>query len=658
MEQFGKYQLIRRIGTGGMAEVFLARTSVAQGLNKKLVIKKIHPAFARSRQFVAMFVDEAQIALGLNHPNIVQVFDFGQLGETYFLAMEYVEGLDLLRAAAGGRRGGASSIPFGPVRLHRAAGGQGPRLRPPQDRRVRRAARHRPPRHLAAERPAVVGRRGEDRRLRHRPRPRRPRGRGRGQGQVRVHVARAGARRAGRPPRRRLLGRHRAVRAGLRAPAVSAARARRCSRWSRRGAIPRPRDVNRDIPPDARGDHPQGARVPPRRPLPDRPRPAERARPVPVRAGARDSASCSTPASLAQFISPTRCKPARPAARPQRPPSSPPAARARRTWRAAPMRSGGGASRRHRRRPPEQRSSRTPAAASSAPATAAMPAAEPTREARERKHVLVLEGQSAARQALERRLGRREALRLLEEFLKVARDVAFKHDAYVHRDRRVGPDPGRRAAGRQRGRLVARDPARARARRRARRHRLDVEPELRLALGIQRGVALVRRSQPGRASATSCRPRPPASRAGWPARRRAATSCRRRGLRGCPARLELRGAGHHRSAAGRRRARPTRHRLAGSQRARVYRLRGPKERAQRLRERERGCRRPAGRPRARAQGAARRVPRRAGHRRQAPGRDRRRRRRRQARARRRVPRHHPAGRGAWCCTPRRASPPR
>src|SRR6187549_2093518 len=80
-----------------MAEVFLARTQVAQGLNKTLVIKKIHPAFARSRQFVAMFVDEAKIALGLNHPNIIQVFDFGAVGDTYFLAMEYVEGIDLLR---------------------------------------------------------------------------------------------------------------------------------------------------------------------------------------------------------------------------------------------------------------------------------------------------------------------------------------------------------------------------------------------------------------------------------------------------------------------------------------------------------------------------------------------------------------------------------
>ncbi len=80
-----------------MAEVYLARTTVAQGLTKSLVIKKIHPAFARSHQFQSMFVDEAKITLGLNHPNIVQVFDFGQVGKTFFLAMEHVDGLDVLR---------------------------------------------------------------------------------------------------------------------------------------------------------------------------------------------------------------------------------------------------------------------------------------------------------------------------------------------------------------------------------------------------------------------------------------------------------------------------------------------------------------------------------------------------------------------------------
>lgn len=96
METFGKYSLIRKIGTGGMAEVYLARTQVAQGLAKTLVIKTILPGYGRSRHFVSMFIDEAKIALGLNHPNIAQVFDFGAVGDTYYLAMEQVEGLDLL----------------------------------------------------------------------------------------------------------------------------------------------------------------------------------------------------------------------------------------------------------------------------------------------------------------------------------------------------------------------------------------------------------------------------------------------------------------------------------------------------------------------------------------------------------------------------------
>ena len=112
MEQFGKYTLERRLGAGGMAEVFLARSAVAQGLAKQLVIKKIHPAFARSKHFVTMFFDEARIALGLNHPNIVQVFDFGHVAQTYFLAMEHVDGLDLLRLLQEGARQGRR-VPHG-----------------------------------------------------------------------------------------------------------------------------------------------------------------------------------------------------------------------------------------------------------------------------------------------------------------------------------------------------------------------------------------------------------------------------------------------------------------------------------------------------------------------------------------------------------------
>lgn len=109
---FGRYRLLRRLAVGGMAEVYLARSTGAYGLKKLLVIKQIHSAFAQNPHFVSQFIDEAKIALSLNHPNIVQVFDFGKVDERYFLAMEHVAGvdlLDLLRACDKASR----RIPFG-----------------------------------------------------------------------------------------------------------------------------------------------------------------------------------------------------------------------------------------------------------------------------------------------------------------------------------------------------------------------------------------------------------------------------------------------------------------------------------------------------------------------------------------------------------------
>ncbi len=94
---FGRYTLTRLIGEGGMAEVYRASVRVAEGLTKWVVIKKIRHDFADQPEFMRMFVDEAKIALSLNHANIVQVFDFGQIGGTFYLAMELVEGLDLMR---------------------------------------------------------------------------------------------------------------------------------------------------------------------------------------------------------------------------------------------------------------------------------------------------------------------------------------------------------------------------------------------------------------------------------------------------------------------------------------------------------------------------------------------------------------------------------
>ncbi|MFZ5482544.1 MAG: protein kinase domain-containing protein [Myxococcota bacterium] len=93
--QFGRYQLLERIATGGMAEVYLARSFGVEGFEKRLVIKRILPELAKNPRFVSMFVHEAKLSVCLNHPNIVQVFDLGKVGDDPYIAMEYIHGRDL-----------------------------------------------------------------------------------------------------------------------------------------------------------------------------------------------------------------------------------------------------------------------------------------------------------------------------------------------------------------------------------------------------------------------------------------------------------------------------------------------------------------------------------------------------------------------------------
>ena len=94
-EKFGRYVLLDRIGAGGMAEVFRAVMPGVEGFQRTFVVKRILAERATSPYFVDMFVQEARINALLHHPNIVQVFDFGNVGGTYFLAMEYVRGRDV-----------------------------------------------------------------------------------------------------------------------------------------------------------------------------------------------------------------------------------------------------------------------------------------------------------------------------------------------------------------------------------------------------------------------------------------------------------------------------------------------------------------------------------------------------------------------------------
>ncbi|KFE68565.1 serine/threonine-protein kinase [Hyalangium minutum] len=95
MQQLGKYQLIRKLATGGMAEVFLAKAAGPMGFEKTLVVKRILPHLAEDPAFVEMFLSEAKLAAQLNHPHIVQIFDFGEADGEYFLAMEYIDGPNL-----------------------------------------------------------------------------------------------------------------------------------------------------------------------------------------------------------------------------------------------------------------------------------------------------------------------------------------------------------------------------------------------------------------------------------------------------------------------------------------------------------------------------------------------------------------------------------
>ena len=94
---FGKYELLERIATGGMAEIYLARSFGLAGFEKRLVIKRIRPELAEDPRFVKMFINEAKIGVHLNHPNVVQVYELGRVSANYYIAMEHLHGRDLTR---------------------------------------------------------------------------------------------------------------------------------------------------------------------------------------------------------------------------------------------------------------------------------------------------------------------------------------------------------------------------------------------------------------------------------------------------------------------------------------------------------------------------------------------------------------------------------
>jgi serine/threonine-protein kinase len=101
--RFGRYDLLRPIGRGGMAEVFLARYAGPEGFEKLLVIKRVLPKISESTQLLRMFFEEAKTQVSFSQGNLVSVFDFGRVDNEYFIAMDYVRGADLASLFAANR---------------------------------------------------------------------------------------------------------------------------------------------------------------------------------------------------------------------------------------------------------------------------------------------------------------------------------------------------------------------------------------------------------------------------------------------------------------------------------------------------------------------------------------------------------------------------
>ncbi|WP_395806460.1 protein kinase [Archangium minus] len=106
IENYGKYQLLKRLAMGGMAQIYLARQRGPEGFEKLVVIKRILPHLAENAEFVRMFLAEARIAARLDHPNIVDIYDLGAQDDSYFIAMEYIHGEDLRRVWKRAERSG------------------------------------------------------------------------------------------------------------------------------------------------------------------------------------------------------------------------------------------------------------------------------------------------------------------------------------------------------------------------------------------------------------------------------------------------------------------------------------------------------------------------------------------------------------------------
>lgn len=102
----GRWEIVQRLGSGGMADVFKARSIGEAGFAKMVALKVMHAHLARSERAVDHFLDEARLAAQIHHPNVVQILDLGKIGGEYAIAMEFVDGVDLERLLQGAREAG------------------------------------------------------------------------------------------------------------------------------------------------------------------------------------------------------------------------------------------------------------------------------------------------------------------------------------------------------------------------------------------------------------------------------------------------------------------------------------------------------------------------------------------------------------------------
>lgn len=138
--QFGQYILQQKVGQGGMAEIWLAARTGVEGFEKPVAVKKILSKHRGKDKFLKLFISEAKLCSLLHHRNIVQIHELGVIDEDYFIAMEYVDGWDLLRIlhrAARTRRPLTAAVAIhivaevcrGLHHAHRATGPDGKRLK-------------------------------------------------------------------------------------------------------------------------------------------------------------------------------------------------------------------------------------------------------------------------------------------------------------------------------------------------------------------------------------------------------------------------------------------------------------------------------------------------------------------------------------------------